>query len=101
MTPVSFTGFPPAAFDFYDDLAANNSKSWWTAHKATYDDVVRQPMVDLLDELSRGVRARPRLPSLPRRAVREGQDAVQGPPGRLRRGRGRDRLLRPGRPRPG
>ena len=49
---MSFTGFPPAAFDFYDDLAANNSKGWWTAHKATYDEVVRQPMVDLLDELS-------------------------------------------------
>ena len=49
---MSFTGFPPAAFDFYDDLAANNSKSWWTANRSTYDDVVRQPMVDLLDELS-------------------------------------------------
>jgi uncharacterized protein (TIGR02453 family) len=49
---VSFTGFPPEAFDFYDDLAANNSKSWWIAHKATYDAAVRGPMVDLLDELA-------------------------------------------------
>jgi uncharacterized protein (TIGR02453 family) len=49
---VSFTGFPPAAFDFYDDLAANNSKGWWTAHKSTYDDAVRAPMTDLLEELS-------------------------------------------------
>ena len=49
---MSFTGFPQAAFDFYDDLAANNSKGWWTAHKETYDDAVRGPMTDLLDELA-------------------------------------------------
>lgn len=46
-----FTGIPVAALDFYEDLEADNSKSFWTAHKAVYDDSVRAPMVALLDEL--------------------------------------------------
>ena len=46
-----FTGIPIAALDFYEDLEADNSKSFWTAHKAVYDDVVRAPMTALLAEL--------------------------------------------------
>lgn len=46
-----FTGFPVAALDFYEDLEADNSKSWWTAHKAVYDECVRAPMTELLAEL--------------------------------------------------
>ena len=30
---VSFAGIPLAALDFYEDLEADNSKSFWTAHK--------------------------------------------------------------------
>jgi len=45
---VTFTGFPDAAFAFYEGLAADNSKAYWTAHKGTYDDAVRGPMLDLL-----------------------------------------------------
>ena len=41
-----------------------------------------------------GVRRREGVPALPRRPVREGQDAVQDPPGRVRRGRPGDRLVR-------
>ncbi|UYP19891.1 DUF2461 domain-containing protein [Rhodococcus sp. Z13] len=46
-----FTGFPVAALDFYDDLEADNSKTFWAAHKAVYDDCVRGPMLALLAEL--------------------------------------------------
>ncbi|MEV0945518.1 DUF2461 domain-containing protein [Rhodococcus sp. NPDC049939] len=46
-----FTGIPTAALDFYEDLEADNSKSFWTAHKAVYDDSVRAPMVALLADL--------------------------------------------------
>ncbi|MDT2008194.1 DUF2461 domain-containing protein [Rhodococcus opacus] len=46
-----FTGIPTAALDFYEDLEADNSKSFWTAHKAVYDDSVRAPMTALLAEL--------------------------------------------------
>ena len=46
-----FSGFPVEAFEFYDALAAENTKAWWAAHKAEYDALVRTPMVDLLAEL--------------------------------------------------
>ncbi|MGW0023035.1 DUF2461 domain-containing protein [Rhodococcus sp. NPDC003383] len=46
-----FTGFPVAALDFYEDLEADNSKAFWAAHKAVYDDCVRGPMLALLAEL--------------------------------------------------
>ncbi|WP_340540167.1 DUF2461 domain-containing protein [Nocardioides sp. GXZ039] len=43
----SFTGFPVAALDFYDDLEMDNTKSFWEAHKAVYDESVRQPFIAL------------------------------------------------------
>ncbi|MEU4195282.1 DUF2461 domain-containing protein [Kribbella sp. NPDC026611] len=48
---MSFTGFPAAALDFYDDLEMDNTKSWWTAHKDVYEESVRAPMAALLAEL--------------------------------------------------
>lgn len=47
-----FDGIPAAAFDFYDELVANNSKSWWTEHRADYERFVREPMTALLDALA-------------------------------------------------
>ena len=38
---MDFTGFPVAALDFYDDLEVDNTKSFWDAHKATYDADVK------------------------------------------------------------
>jgi uncharacterized protein (TIGR02453 family) len=49
---VKFAGFPTAALDFYDDLEADNSKSFWTAHKDVYDQSVRAPMEALVAELA-------------------------------------------------
>ena len=48
---VTFKGFPPAAFDFYEQLEADNTKAFWQANKATYEDAVRAPMVALCAEL--------------------------------------------------
>ncbi|MBO3746272.1 DUF2461 domain-containing protein [Streptosporangiaceae bacterium NEAU-GS5] len=48
---MGFTGFPDEAFIFYEGLEADNSKAYWTAHKATYDEAVKAPMLALLDEL--------------------------------------------------
>ncbi|HET6737753.1 MAG TPA: DUF2461 domain-containing protein, partial [Kribbella sp.] len=48
---MSFTGFPAAALDFYDDLEMDNTKSFWTAHKHVYEESVRAPMAELLAEL--------------------------------------------------
>ena len=49
---MSFTGFPVAALDFYDDLEVDNTKQFWAAHKHVYDECVRAPMVALTDELA-------------------------------------------------
>jgi uncharacterized protein (TIGR02453 family) len=46
-----FAGFPDAAITFYEGLEADNSKSYWTDHKAEYDECVKAPMEALLDEL--------------------------------------------------
>jgi uncharacterized protein (TIGR02453 family) len=47
-----FTGFPDAAFVFYEGLQADNSKTYWTAHKADYEEHVRAPMLALVGELA-------------------------------------------------
>ena len=47
-----FTGFPEAALDFYDDLEADNSRSFWSAHVDVYETCVRTPMRELADALT-------------------------------------------------
>ena len=44
--------FSDEAYEFYEGLRADNSKTYWTAHKHVYDDAVRAPMQALLDELA-------------------------------------------------
>lgn len=48
----SFRGFPAEGFDFYAALAANNSKAWWTEHRARYEEFVKAPLASLADELA-------------------------------------------------
>ena len=48
---VAFSGFPVAALDFYDDLETDNTRSFWTAHKETYEQAVREPMAALVAAL--------------------------------------------------
>jgi uncharacterized protein (TIGR02453 family) len=48
---VTFAGIPVAALDFYEDLEADNTKSFWTAHKHVYDESVRAPLEALAHEL--------------------------------------------------
>ena len=49
---MTFTGIPVAALDFYEDLEADNSKSFWTAHKHVYEESVRAPMTALAEALA-------------------------------------------------
>jgi uncharacterized protein (TIGR02453 family) len=49
---MAFSGIPIAALDFYEDLEADNSKVYWTAHKHIYDDSVRAPIEALVLELT-------------------------------------------------
>ncbi|WP_112249182.1 DUF2461 domain-containing protein [Kribbella monticola] len=48
---MSFTGFPTAALDFYDDLEMDNTKTFWNEHKHVYEESVKAPMAALLAEL--------------------------------------------------
>ena len=49
---MTFTGFPVAALDFYDDLELDNTRAFWAAHKHVYDESVRAPMEALTAELA-------------------------------------------------
>lgn len=49
---MTFTGIPVAALDFYEDLEADNTKAFWTAHKAVYDESVRAPLEALAAALA-------------------------------------------------
>jgi uncharacterized protein (TIGR02453 family) len=49
---VTFAGIPIEALDFYEDLEADNSKTFWTAHKQVYDEAVRRPLEELGTALS-------------------------------------------------
>lgn len=48
---MAFEGWPAEALEFYEGLAADNSKSYWLAHKHVYDECVLAPMRELLAEL--------------------------------------------------
>jgi uncharacterized protein (TIGR02453 family) len=49
---VTFTGFPAEALTFYEALAADNTRTFWQANKATFEAAVRRPMEAMCDELS-------------------------------------------------
>ena len=49
---MGFAGFPERALDFYEGLEADNSKAYWTDHKAVYDECVAAPFAELLAELA-------------------------------------------------
>jgi uncharacterized protein (TIGR02453 family) len=49
---VSFEGFPDEGLVFYEGLEADNTKTYWTRHKADYDAHVRVPLLALLEELA-------------------------------------------------
>lgn len=48
---MTSTGFSPAAIAFFEELAADNSKVFWQANKATYDTEVKGAMEAVLADL--------------------------------------------------
>jgi uncharacterized protein (TIGR02453 family) len=48
---MGFEGFPEEALVFYEGLRADNTKAYWTDHKAMYDSCVKAPMETLLAQL--------------------------------------------------
>src|SRR5258707_15416772 len=49
---MAFDGWPEEALEFYEGLAADNSKAYWTANQAVYQDAVLRPMTDLVEGLA-------------------------------------------------
>src|SRR5689334_7644318 len=49
---MAFSGWSPEAVEFFQDLQTDNTKAYWSAHKDFYEASVREPMAELLDELS-------------------------------------------------
>jgi uncharacterized protein (TIGR02453 family) len=48
---AGFDGFPPAALRFLRGLARHNTKEWFEAHRAEYEQAVKAPMVALVEEM--------------------------------------------------
>lgn len=48
---MPFRGWPAEALEFFEGLAADNSRTYWLAHKPVYDEAVLAPMLALLAEL--------------------------------------------------
>jgi uncharacterized protein (TIGR02453 family) len=49
----SFEGFPADALRFFEQLTADNTKTFWTENKPRYDQHVRAPMLALTEELAK------------------------------------------------
>jgi len=47
----TFNGFSDRVFDFYEGLAADNTRSFWAEHKTVYETQVRDPMRALVAAL--------------------------------------------------
>jgi uncharacterized protein (TIGR02453 family) len=46
-----FEGFGEAALEFYEGLAADNSRTYWQAHREVYERAVAAPLAALAEEL--------------------------------------------------
>jgi uncharacterized protein (TIGR02453 family) len=49
---MAFKGWPVEAVEFYEGLAADNTKTYWQEHKNVYERQVKGPMEELLAELA-------------------------------------------------
>jgi uncharacterized protein (TIGR02453 family) len=49
---MGFDGFPDEGLVFYEGLEADNSKTYWTQHRAVYESCVRAPLQAMVDELA-------------------------------------------------
>ncbi len=48
---MTFSGFPTEAIQFYEELEADNSKSFWAENKRRFDQLVKAPMTGLTEAL--------------------------------------------------
>jgi uncharacterized protein (TIGR02453 family) len=48
---MAFKGWRTAAVEFFEALEVDNSRTFWQAHKSVYEQEVKRPMEELLEEL--------------------------------------------------
>lgn len=67
---TTFEGFRPEAAEFLAELAMNNERAWFQAHKADYERLCKGPMEAFVEALAARFAARD-LPLLadPRRSI--------------------------------
>ena len=53
---MQFKGFSNKTIEYLHNVRANNSKAWYEAHREDYKQYVRQPFMDLVEELTPVVR---------------------------------------------
>jgi uncharacterized protein (TIGR02453 family) len=46
---MTFNGWPAAAFELYEGLETDNTRTYWQAHRDTYEAAVRTPFLELSD----------------------------------------------------
>jgi uncharacterized protein (TIGR02453 family) len=67
---AGFTGFRPQALSFFRQLKRRNTRSWFDAHRAVYEQEVRQPLAALVEELDIALaRLAPEIVGDPRRSI--------------------------------
>src|SRR5256885_1123843 len=70
---MTFRGWTQDALDFYVGLEAENSKTYFHAHKKQYEECVKAPFLALSDEIEREFGARlPERPPAHRASAPEG-----------------------------
>ncbi len=69
-TSSGFPGFRPAAIRFLKQLARNNRKDWFEAHRGSYEGELREPMKALVEEVDVRLAAfAPEITGDPRRSM--------------------------------
>lgn len=59
----------PALFEFLDDLSRNNDRDWFHANKQRYEQDVREPALELIEQLVSPLRrSAPMLRAIPKRS---------------------------------
>ena len=54
--PQSFPGFSPKALAFFRQLARNNKREWFQPRKEQFEQLVRQPMLELVEQVVNDLR---------------------------------------------
>ena len=64
---MAFQGFPEEGVQFLRDLRKNNSKTWFDAHRTTYETCCKEPMFDFVRGIGEGLKKiAPRMVADPR-----------------------------------